>query len=150
MTLFRSWSIVGRPWPALQEKEMEPWAEMDTVPNSQVRHRTVMASGAPSDTESGVTFQLEQTVAVGSCTTPRQRIVRTATMDVIDPSQGLQLPQKAQPIRDSLQVEKLSARRPRTARKPPGNSRAVDNSTLLRTSSPIWQARRPAASGKWT
>ena len=30
--------------------------EMDTVPNSQVRRRTVMASGALSDTEGGMMF----------------------------------------------------------------------------------------------
>ena len=36
---------------------------------------------------------LEQTVAVGSYTTLRQRIAQTATMDVIDPSRRLRLPQ---------------------------------------------------------
>ena len=95
--------------------------------------------------------QLEHTVAVGSDTTQRQRIAQTATMDVIDPSRRLRLPQEAQPIlrATSVKVEKLSARCPRTARKPPGNSRHVDNSILLRVSSPTWQAWRLAASGKW-
>ena len=68
-----------------------------TVPNSQVLQRTVMASGAPS------VFCLQQTVAVDSCTTRRQRIAQTATMHVIDPPRGLRHPQKAQPLRGPLQ-----------------------------------------------
>ena len=43
----------------------------------------------------------EQTVAVGGCTTRRQRIARTATMDVIDPPQGFR--QRAQPTREPFQ-----------------------------------------------
>ena len=42
----------------------------------------------------------EQTVAMGGCTTRRQRIAQTA-MDVIDPPQGLR--QRAQAIREPFQ-----------------------------------------------
>ena len=61
----------------------------------------------------------------------------TRHRDVIDTPQGLQLPQKAQPIREPLQVERLSARCPRTARKPHGNPGLVDKSFLLRVNSPV-------------
>ena len=47
--------------------------------------------------------QLEQTVAVGSCTTRRQEIAQTADMDVTDPPRGLRLPPKAQRIREPFQ-----------------------------------------------
>ena len=61
-----------------------PHDEMDTVLHSQAPQRTVMASGAPSDTEDGITIQ--QILADGGCSDPtrRQRIAPTTTMDVID------------------------------------------------------------------
>ena len=48
-------------------EESFPHNEVDTVLNSQVQQRTVMASGAQSDTEGGMT------VAVGSYTTTENR-----------------------------------------------------------------------------
>ena len=57
--------------------------EMDTVPNLQVH----------------MTFNWS------SYTTRRQRIAQTATMSVIDTPRELQLPQKAQPIREPLQFK---------------------------------------------
>ena len=53
-------------------------------------------------------FWLQQTVAVGSYATRRQRIAQTATMDVIDPPRGQRLPQTAQPIGESLQFSMKS------------------------------------------
>ena len=73
----------------------------EVVLNSQVRHRTVKARGAQSDTEGGMPFhqsRLRPRVAAlhGDGEPPQ-----TATMDVIDPPQGPQ--QKTQPIREPSQ-----------------------------------------------
>ena len=78
-----------------------PHDERDTALNSQVRQRTFTATRSTIGDRRRYGVSTEQTVAMGGCTTRRQRIARTATMDVIDPPQGLR--QRAQPIREPFQ-----------------------------------------------
>ena len=53
LSLSGSLGLVDRTWKHEVRRSHFPHDEMDTVPNSQVRQRTVMASGALSATEGG-------------------------------------------------------------------------------------------------
>ena len=56
LSLSGSLGLVVRTWETQSSRSHFPHDEMDTVPDSQVRQRTAIASGALSDTEGGMMF----------------------------------------------------------------------------------------------
>ena len=109
-----------------------PNDEMDTVPNSQVRERTVMASGAPSDTEGGMMFNWSRLW------------LWAATLHGDRESRRLRPWTSSTRHRDYDSHKKLSRCEPLQFKLRSGARGAL--ARLPRVSSPIWQARRPAAS----
>ena len=70
-----------------------PHDEMDTVSNSQVRQRTVMASGALSDTEGGMIVDWSRLWLGAASLHGAGESGRLRQLDVVDPPRRLRLPQ---------------------------------------------------------